>query len=276
MNDRNAAPTAILCYHSHRREGSSYEKNDYTALGRDLEIINTLGINISSAYQIAQALTGQIPWETIAGSVAITFDDGSILDYRDFTTRSGEKHPALYQLLKKNNAHATSFVIASPNARYVLEEKSLNDEPMLSDDWWRSADADLIDIENHSWDHNHQHLPWPPVTELQRGNFFEINTEASADWEVFLAQIYIKSIIGRPPRLFAYPYGNVSKYLRDEYLPLKGEKIGLLGALSTGGELITPATYRWDIPRFVCGEHWTSPETLINLVLGKITDRKHN
>lgn len=273
MTEKRPTPAAVLCYHSYRREADSYNKNDFIALGEDLDNIKELGIPVSSALNIAQALQGHIPWENVAGSIAITFDDGAILDYCDFITSSGKEYPALYQHLTRHNAPATSFVIASPNARHILETKSLNGEAMLSEHWWSPATAGLIDVGNHSWDHNHTDLPWPHPMHVKKGSFFEIKTEESADWEVSLAQTYIKNSSGREPKLFAYPYGDVSEYLRDEYFPARAEKIGLLGAFSTGGQLVTPTTCRWEIPRFVCGNHWKHPSGLIELVLDKI--RKH-
>ena len=60
---------------------------------------------------------------------------------------------------------------------------------------------------------------------------------------------------------FAYPYGHVSDFLRDEFFP-EHVASDFRGALSTGGDYFTQQSCRWAIPRFVCGEHWQAPEGL--------------
>jgi hypothetical protein len=42
----------------------------------------------------------------------------------------------------------------------------------------------------------------------------------------------------------------------------------MLAAFSTAGEYATRESNRWDIPRFMCGLHWKSPEGLEKILRG--------
>jgi peptidoglycan/xylan/chitin deacetylase (PgdA/CDA1 family) len=66
----------------------------------------------------------------------------------------GAQHPA--QLLSRHGvaAHATTFVIASPEARREIARREMLDHQWISDHWWSAAVASgLFHVGNHSWDH---------------------------------------------------------------------------------------------------------------------------
>jgi peptidoglycan/xylan/chitin deacetylase (PgdA/CDA1 family) len=255
---------SILCYHSHRFQGAEYSNNDHIALGADLRLIRDLGRPILPALDIVEALCGQRPWEGVAGAVAITFDDGLCLDYRGHSHKTLGNLPSFLEQLNRFDACATSFVIASPDARLVLESVSLGGEPMLGDDWWQPAMADgRIAIGNHSWDHNHASLPWrgPGISEM--GSFRHVDNESAADWEIKQSQRYIQACLSTAsPELFAFPNGEWTDYLVHDYLPSRAGLLRLKGAFATGGQYVSRDTPRWCIPRFVCGKHWRSPDEL--------------
>jgi hypothetical protein len=127
----------ILAYHSHHVLGPHYALNDHIALAADLPAITTAGYRIVPLATVVDAL--------LAGSgaghggdvgdgerlLALTFDDGPVFDVDDFV------HPGLGLQRSFANAMrdflgtplgarqpelcATSFVIASPEARRIAE-----------------------------------------------------------------------------------------------------------------------------------------------------------
>ena len=253
----------VLCYHGYRFAGSTYADNDFIALEQDLALIRRAGRRIVSAQAIAEALAGLRAWDQVAGSIALTFDDGTCVDFRAFQhTGLGTLRPFM-DSLARHDARATSFVIASADARKTLERAALDGEAMLTHDWWSPALASgWIDIANHSWDHNHAAMAGDAPGTHGRGSFFPIDNEEAANWEIDQAQAMIASVTGRLPPLFAYPYGHVPGYLADSYLPRNGQRLGLIGAFTTAGCNVAPRADRWRIPRAVCGDHWRTPGEL--------------
>jgi len=159
---------AVLTYHSHHVQGPSYAHNDHIALPADLHAITRAGARIVSLATLVDAIEAHQSRCAAADSttlVAITFDDGPVWDFADFV------HPALgYQRSFANvlqdfrstdagraqpGLSATSFVIASPEARRVMEttfdaEYTFLHDGALNDDWWSQAIATgLIAIGNH-------------------------------------------------------------------------------------------------------------------------------
>lgn len=136
------------------------------------------------------------------------------------------------------------------------------------DDWWEEcARRGLIGIANHSWDHVHDTLPEVRQRENRKGSFLTIDSLEDAEAQIAEAQRYIDARTGGLALpIFGYPYGHVSPYLRDEYFPAHGERIGIRAAFGTGGVSVRPDAPLWDIPRFVCGWHWRTPEELAALL----------
>src|SRR6185369_3527991 len=103
------------------------------------------------------------------------------------------------------------------------------------------------------WDHNHDALPVDfHQTGIAHGTFGNINSRPLADLELHRASEYLRQQAPNPgTSLFAYPYGESSDYLRSEYLPGEGERIGLMAAFGDAPAYVQPGAPRWDIPRFV-------------------------
>ena len=79
--------------------------------------------------------------------------------------------------------------------------------------------------------------------------------------------MYIQSLTGRKPTLFAYPYGESSDYLRGDYLPNFEAQHELLAAFGTYQGRVTLDSSRWNLPRYVHRWHWKTPEQL-RILLG--------
>lgn len=264
----------ILTWHSNRVLGNEYPDNDLVAFSHDLRALDQLGWTILPLETALDGLTtGCLPDRP----VVLTADDGALLDFGSF------EHPTwgtqagllmrLQELLAKgliDRRHQpviSSFVIASPAARVEMDEKITGGLNLLPDDWWAAANqSGLMQIENHSWDHNHSVLEHSAQKDNIRGNFFSIDTERECRVEIDQASILIERISGRRPRFFAYPYGEASSYVRDEYLPRFAPALGLRAAFSTEPAMATRASNTWHLPRFVAARDWTSPEEFRSLL----------
>jgi hypothetical protein len=100
------------------------------------------------------------------GYIAFTMDDGTNFDYYDLPHPIWGTQRSMLNIMKdfvdefgaaaQPELHATSFVIASPDARSELDRKCLINRNWYTDEWWTDAIASgLMGIGNHSWDHNH-------------------------------------------------------------------------------------------------------------------------
>jgi peptidoglycan/xylan/chitin deacetylase (PgdA/CDA1 family) len=269
----------VLTYHAGLVEGPGYAENDHVALREDLAVIAALGLRVVPLQQVVDALLGRREWASLAGAVALSCDDGTAFDAvpgRAYGAHGPQ--PSLLGVLRawadeapaaRREAHLTSFVIASPEARAILDRDCLFGQGDLGEDWWPAALASgRCALGNHSWDHNHPALPPAPFTGLARGDFLGIDDEDRADFEIAQAQAYLGERLGAPPRLFAYPFGHVPPFLADDYLPRRGPALGLDAAFGTEPGRITPASDRWRLPRYVCRWHWRSPEELAALLRG--------
>lgn len=279
-------PSYVLAYHSHRVLGADYAHNDHVALAADLQTIHDAGCRIVPLATIVDTLVGDdttLPRADERPLVAITFDDGPIYDAADFThPRFGEQvgfvnvlrgFARVNGLDAQPGLHATSFVIASPEARLWMETTydaahSYVGPGAMTDDWWLPAIATgLLSIANHSWDHLHAGLPSVAHSAQARGDFTRVLSVADADAQIASASAYINKRTqgGRAP-FFAYPFGQYNAFLTDTYLPARGRDIGLRAAFTTDARPIAGNESRWCLPRYVCGHDWTSPGTLRSIL----------
>ena len=268
----------ILTYHSLNTRGKSYADNDHVALERDLVTIKACGYRVLPlATLVDRYLAGTL--EELSGHrvCAITFDDGVLHDFADFyhpdqgllksfariLTEAAEAHLPGWEQVP-----ATSFVIASPEARAVLDVVCIAGRNQWHDHWWQEAIDDYhFDIGNHSWNHAHPALEEVQIEEGMAGNFFCVDRYARAEQQILQAEAYLTQKIGdKRSRLFAYPYGHVSPYLRDEFFP--SHESQFKAAIATGGDYFDQESQRWAIPRFVCGEDWKSPDGLRRILEG--------
>jgi peptidoglycan/xylan/chitin deacetylase (PgdA/CDA1 family) len=275
----------ILTYHSHHLLGPGYAVNDHAALPLDLELVTRAGYRIVSLDRIVDGLAESSRAAAHAGSddvrccVALTFDDGPVFDVDDFVhpelgfqrgfvgamrdfslTALGRRQPGLT---------ATSFVIASPSARKVMEatfdRRYTYLEPgALDDAWWeRGIATGLLSIANHSWDHLHPALPKTAHSGDARADFTRVVSDADADAQIRAAAAYLQQRThGRAAPHFAYPFGHCNAFLATDYLPRCGADVGVRAAFTTEPRPVGADDSRFRLPRYVCGEHWKSPGEL--------------
>jgi peptidoglycan/xylan/chitin deacetylase (PgdA/CDA1 family) len=274
----------VLTYHSHRILGTEYAANDHIALRADLETITASGCSIVPLDVIVERVRAPAAASS-ARYVALTFDDGPSFDLddvvhpdfgpqrsfanimRDFRdTRGADAQPRL---------HATSFVIASAEARLQMEETYEREYTYvapgsLSDDWWnRAIDGGLISIANHSWDHLHPGIRSVAHSRQARGDFALVTTFEDADAQILAAMRYIDSrTSGRAAPYFAFPYGTFNAFLTDRYLPARAHEVCLDAAFTTEPRPIVGGESVWCLPRYVSGHHWKSPQELERILAG--------
>lgn len=260
----------VLCYHSNNVNGADYASNDHVALREDLRLLHALGIRVAPLHDVVELLDGS---PEAAGTVAISFDDGSWFDWHDL------EHPTLGPQRSFANVladaerelgalqPATSFVIVSPQARAELDRTCLIGQGWWGDEWWDEAvRSGRLAVESHSWDHQHDTLACT-ATGLPGGTFKNIATREAADIEIRRASDFLDARLpSRRTSLFAYPYGEYSDYLVHEYLPRFRHEHRLAAAFTTQPEPVHPHADRWRLGRYVCGLHWKAPEQLETLL----------
>ncbi|GJM05812.1 MAG: hypothetical protein DHS20C09_18080 [marine bacterium B5-7] len=262
----------ILTYHANNINGMSYETNDHIALAADLKLIHDHGFQIIDMAKLMDWRHGKIPDSAVNKSVVLTCDDGTWFDFHDLEHPKYGKQISFYNILKthqdasQQTVHMTNFVIVSPEARQILDEKCLIGKDWWQDDWWLTAQkSGLMSIENHSWDHNHGVLD---NNNIDDDSFRCINNKSDCDRQVKQAQEFLHQLMGSTyqAQFFAYPYGNYSEYLRYEYLPLFGPSMQLSAAFTTAAAHVTRFSKIWAMPRYVCNNDWRNSNELLKLL----------
>ena len=273
---------AIFCYHAQNCGGPRNIRSDHISLAENLEVAAEFGLPIVSLQEVALSLRTPEECPLPSPFVAFSCDDGTKLDWVDY------QHPLfgcqrsfaniMRDHCKKHSLSGqgliTSFVIASPEARNLIDEGCYEGLRLSTEDWWLGAASEgLMSIGNHSWDHAHPSVGMKLISPEAPGTFFNVKTEPIAEAQILKAQSYINTVCehaGHSCKLFAYPYGQTNDFLVKEFFPKWGEEAGILGAFCTGAEFVSKDTDRFAIPRLVCGEHWRLPhefeEILTNLI----------
>ena len=283
------ARVPVLTYHSwdirHDPETGTCDVES-EALARDLDIIYNAGFTVIPAYWLAQWVRGERDGATLPPrAVVITIDDGHDADYLD---NIWPYHPcapirSIRSVLEDAAAwdwggpegmpvpHASLFVIGSPAARELIDAGGSRDGGWMNDNWWSSAHYHpLLEVYNHSLDHDHNAIPADTYdehieVELTAGGgqgqmtSRRIDTHAKNDLYVALAAEYITARIGMWPDLFAYPFGPASTYAVQDYFPRYAHEHGTVAAFCTDGGANRYVTLQSDpfcLPRFV---HRSSP-----------------
>lgn len=264
----------VLCYHAHILPGRDYADNGHRALASDLELIQASGRRIVPLDRVVDWLAGTRGDDEMAGAVALSFDDGTRLDFEAIDHPELGRLPGFLPILREfaerypatqPTVHATCFVIASPKAREQADRALLFGRGWLDEGWWTQAEqSGLIGIESHGWDHNMAVASEAPGR--IRDNFECIDNHALAEHEIARASAYLEAKLGRSPSLFGYPYGQTNAYLTDEYLPGRGDELGLRAAFSTAGRAVMRGDPCWNLPRFVHGHHWRDPAGLAEIL----------
>ncbi len=263
----------ILAFHSHSISGATYATNDHVALDESIALVQRLRIPVLRLLDVVKELRRGAFATLPERFVCLTFDDGADYDWVD--TRHAEQgmQPSMHSILRRHSrrligpwwlrkACGTSFVIASPAARRDMEAAL---PVRLSDTWWPEAQASgLLDIGSHGWDHVH-----PAVSEMKSRpelieSFHKIDSGEEAQLQMDCAYEFIRRMTGSDSaRLFAYPYGQVSEFIANEYLP--GQK-HYWAAFTTEARPLHEDCNIWQLPRYVCGWNWKSAEELGKLL----------
>ena len=279
---------AVLAYHSHRVLGSTYESNDHIALAADLETLDKCGYEIVGLPRLCGEIDRRSVSLTLIGDrrrlVALTFDDGPEYDAIDFAHPEFGPQRSFLRLMhefgtarktrRQRRICATSFVIASPAARQVMEKAfdpafHFLTEGSMNDRWWNPAiDSGMMAIANHSWDHLHPALASVAHSRQQKGSFRVVDNERDAQSQIDDAWTFINDkTLGRAAPYFAFPFGQYNDYLVDSYLPHYGFRHRMLAAFSTAGRMLDDRVNRWCIPRLTSGDHWKTPDEFAALLL---------
>jgi peptidoglycan/xylan/chitin deacetylase (PgdA/CDA1 family) len=266
----------VLTYHGINVIQNTYAQNDHLALASDLLTIHNLGFEVIPLRQVVNWHQGLIPDTDALRKVAISFDDGSWFDYYDLDHPTCGPQRSMINILKDHNdkcrpsspAHATSFVISSPQARSSLDKSCMIGKDWWGDQWWLEASASgLMDVECHSWDHVHPELDQVAQQNQIKGDFSQVRCFADAEVQFVRAGEYIGKVMnGKRPSLFAYPYGTVSDYVVNEFLPEYQSRHRFKAAFTTEPRPVSKADNIWQLPRFVFGHDWRSPEGLMDLL----------
>lgn len=293
----NSAQVPVLLYHS----GIVGNPCDYgsvaaTALAADLETFHNRGITVVPLYWVAEWALGLRDGSTLPDKVvAITSDDGNVLDFGDQYYPNYPCGPwrtsfrTVFNNFRNNHPgypdwspHLSSFVVASSIARDALGPG------FNSDSWWSSAQATgQIEIYNHSTDHDHDAIQSSvpqydsdPALQINiavggyvngnwsgEGSFSRINNYQTSNYEVTKAAQYIYNRIGVWPDLFAYPYGNAPSGLQDYFWNYWSEHM-TLAAFTTSGQYVSRSSGRYTMGRFVYGYHWNTPAGMTAILNG--------
>ena len=239
---------------------------DFRALPEILEYLHRGGVRFVPLLAVARHLVEGRLDALPPKSVALTFDDGMDMDFVDLDHPVHGPQPSFHSIMRDfdrrhgggTGVHGTSFVIASPLARAVIQERDMLGLPWMSDRWWQPAAASgYFDIANHSWDHLSVSLDFVRHREQAKGDFSRIDCHEDADWQVRRAREMILRICPNPGAdLFAYPYGHRSAYLVEEYFPKHAAEHGTLAAVTGDPEPVTASSSRWEVPRYIFGDHW--------------------
>ncbi|GMR15075.1 MAG: hypothetical protein BMS9Abin30_0694 [Gammaproteobacteria bacterium] len=266
----------ILTYHAINVIDNSYVGNDHLALASDLLSICELGFKIIPLSRIVDWHQGLLGDEEVSRSVAITFDDGSWFDFYDLDHPTCGTQRSMFNVLKDFNAgnesvqqaHATSFVIGSPQARSSLDKSGLIGKDWWGDQWWSEASSSgILDVECHSWDHVHPELDHVAQQNQVKGDFSQVKNFADSEIQFKQAGEYIaKKLGGKQPTLFAYPYGSANAYVVTDYLPKNQSRHKFRAAFTTDPRAVLKTDNRWLLPRFVFGRDWTSPQGLRDIL----------
>jgi peptidoglycan/xylan/chitin deacetylase (PgdA/CDA1 family) len=263
----------VLTYHGVSVMQNTYAGNDHLALASDLQTIAACGFRVIPLSRVVNWRLGLVNDEDVSKAVALSFDDGSWFDFYDLDHPTCGMQRSMLNILRDFNqqnsttVHATSFVIASPQARASLDKSCMVGKDWWGDEWWRQATASgLMAVECHSWDHVHPNLERVAQQDQLKGDFGMVKTYADCNTQFAQAGEYMGSVLGKRPTLFAYPYGQASEYAAREYLPKHRAEHGFKAAFTTEPKAVSKSDDIWRLPRYVFGQDWKSPQGLKDIL----------
>lgn len=288
LDEHSSVP--VLLYHS-RNVGPtcSADDTDVLAFARDAAALRAAGYALRPLLEVAYWQAGIWHGNRLPPKVAaISFDDGFDRDWISGVP-SPVVHPnypcpglpSVREIAERDRIPVTFFVIGSRVVRGLIQPDYMNDN------WWLAAEAHaLFSIGNHSIDHDHiaitRQILDPAIPALLpaaghadggwAGTFDpgRWTNYASATFAIQRSARHIHRVTGRWPRLLAYPMGHVSGYVRDLYLPLRGQEHGTVAAFCT--ETGTPERFvslssdRWCLPRVSFGVSWRTEDEFAGLL----------
>ena len=124
----------VLCYHSWSVNGCDYSNNDHVALAQDLRMLARNGYCVLPVESLVAWHRGELDPAQLAGlkPVCLSFDDGRDHDYLPADYDAHGQVPGVHALLRESQVwlpqclpgtRAVSFVIASPEARSILDRE---------------------------------------------------------------------------------------------------------------------------------------------------------
>ncbi len=262
----------VLTYHGMNVIKNTYAENDHFALASDLVTISELGFKVIPLNWVVDWYQGTLEDDEVSRTVAITLDDGSWFDYYDLDHPTCGVQRSMTNILRDFNvrndsshqAHATSFVISSSEARSSLDKSCMIGKDWWGDEWWlEAASSGILDIGCHSWDHVHPELDHVAQQNQIKGDFSQVKSFIDSEIQFTKAGEYIGEVLGGSrPALFSYPYGLASDYAVTEYLPKYQARHQFRAAFTTESKAVSKADNIWRLPRFVFGQHWQTPKGL--------------
>jgi peptidoglycan/xylan/chitin deacetylase (PgdA/CDA1 family) len=263
----------VLTYHSGNLAGNDYATNNLVALAQDLDTLRSLSIPVVPLRSIVAARLEGACERLPARVAAITLDDGLDFDYEDLVHPFHGPQSSVRAVLERHErehglrVHATTFVIASPEARREIARREMLDHQWIGDHWWAAAVASgRFDVGNHSWDHVSPSVTPTGRRDERSGSFRHVTSFEDAELEVRVAREFIAARAPNPATaFFAYPYGDASDYVADDYLPRHGERNGTIAAFTGHPGPLHEASDRWRLPRYTCGMDWRSTSELARI-----------
>ncbi|HEY4516838.1 MAG TPA: polysaccharide deacetylase family protein [Candidatus Paceibacterota bacterium] len=168
---------AILMYHSVSAEADYFFNVESDDFERQMSYLAQAQQSVIALSELVRRLqTG----ESLGGSIVLTFDDG----YRD-------NYDIAFPLLKKYEFPATIFVTTD----MVGECDKRGMQHLSAEEMSEMHASGLINIQPHTKTH-------PKLATL---------SEMAAREEILGSKRAIEELLGKSPRLFAYPYGSFSE-----------------------------------------------------------------
>lgn len=262
----------VLTYHASTVGGQDYLGNDHVALAEDLRLFLSSGWRVIPLSWAVEQRLGMANRD-LQKCLVLTCDDGCDLEVRDVDYPGQGFQRSFLGCLEDFRSeftgagsmlHMTSFVIADPKARKMLDEKCLLGKDWMNESWWKAAsENDLFSVECHGWDHNHEILDNDAPDGMLRGDFFQVGNDIRAAFEIDQALEYINQRLSPLQcSYFAYPYGHVPDFLSVHYFPTHAGRLDLKAAFGASGDPLTEKSEQWNLPRYVCGHHWKSTDEL--------------
>jgi hypothetical protein len=263
----------VLTYHSGNLTGNDYATNNLFALAQDLAQLRALSVPVVPLATIVSALLLGCGHRLPERVATITLDDGLDFDFENLVHPVHGPQSSVRTVLERHErtcgAHvlATTFVIASPQARRQIAEREMLDHQWIGDYWWAAAVASgYFNVGNHSWDHLSPSAMPVGQRDGRTGSFRHVDSFEDADLQVRVAREFIAARAPNPATgYFAYPYGDASDYVADEYLPQHGERNGTIVAFTGNPTPLHDESDRWRLPRYTCGMDWHSTDELTRI-----------